>query len=115
MWLHGAVARGAQDAGSDLDIDIAIRDEDFDTFTAESTSWWAKITPTVSRREMAGMPGSFYALTPTCERVDVVTERVSALPTSSLTRRLIVFDRDGLTSHVRKPTDPGANPDVIRY
>jgi hypothetical protein len=64
MWLHGAIARGAQDAGSDLDIDIAVRDEDFDTFTAESTSWWTKITPTVSRREVANMPGSFFALTP---------------------------------------------------
>jgi predicted nucleotidyltransferase len=115
MWLHGAIARGAQDAGSDLDIDIAVRDEDFDTFTAESTSWWAKITPTVSRREMANMPGSFFALTPTCERVDVVTERVSDLSVSKLTRRVTVFDRDNLTAHVPKPTDPDANPEVIRY
>jgi predicted nucleotidyltransferase len=115
MWLHGAVARGAQDAGSDLDIDIAVRDEDFDTFTTESTSWWAKITPTVSRRQMANMPGSFFALTPTCERLDVVTERVSDLSTSKLTRRIIVFDRDNLTAHVPKPTDPDANPEVIRY
>jgi hypothetical protein len=115
MWLHGAVARAAQDAGSDLDIDIAVRDEDFDTFTAESSSWWAKITPTVSRREMANMPGSFFCLTPTCERVDVVTERVSDLPTSRLNRRLTVFDHDGLTARVPKPNDPEANPEVIRY
>jgi hypothetical protein len=115
MWLHGAIARGAQDAGSDLDIDIAVRDQDFDTFTAESTSWWAKITPTVSRREMANMPGSFFALTPTCERVDVVTERVSELSVSKLTRRVTVFDRDNLTAHVPKSTDPDANPVVIRY
>jgi hypothetical protein len=79
---------------------IAVRDEDFDTFTAESTSWWAQITPTVSRREMAQMPGSFFALTPTCERVDVVTERVSDLSASKLTRRVTVFDRDGLTVQV---------------
>ena len=103
MWLHGAVARGAHDAGSDLDIDIAVRDEDFDTFTAESTSWWAKITPTVSRRQTATMPGSFFALTPTCERLDVLTERVSDLSTSKLTRRIIVFDRDNLTAQVPKP------------
>lgn len=115
MWLHGAIARGAHDAGSDLDIDIAVRDRDFDTFAAESTSWWAKITPTVSRREMANMPGSFFALTPTCERVDVVTERVSDLSTSKLTRRVIVYDRDGLTARVPKPADPDANPEVIRY
>src|SRR5262249_43245456 len=75
----------------------------------------AKITPTVSRREMANMPGSFFALTPTCERIDVVTERVSDLSASKLTRRVTVFDRDGLTAQVPKPTDPDANPEVIRY
>jgi hypothetical protein len=115
MWLHGAIARGAHDAGSDLDIDIAVRDEDFDTFAAESASWWAKITPTVSRREMAHMPGSFFALTPTCERLDVVTERVSDLSTSTLTRRITVFDRDNLTAQVPIPTDPDASPEVIGF
>lgn len=115
MWLHGAYAQGAHDAGSDLDIDIAVRDEDFDTFTAESTSWWAKITSTVSRNQIGTMPGSFFALTPTCERVDVLTERVSDLPTSFLTRRVTVFDHDGLTAQVPKPSDPGAHPEAIRY
>jgi predicted nucleotidyltransferase len=115
MWLHGAIARGAHDAGSDLDIDIAVRDEDFTTFAAESRFWWAKITPTVSWREMANMPGSFFALTPTCERVDVVAERVSDLPASKLTRRITVFDRDGLTAHVPNPHDPDPNPEIIRY
>jgi predicted nucleotidyltransferase len=56
MWLHGAIARGGHDAGSDLDINIAVRDEDFDAFTTESATWWAKISPTVSRRAMAHMP-----------------------------------------------------------
>jgi hypothetical protein len=115
MWLHGAIARGAHDAGSDLDIDIAVRDEDFDAFTRESSSWWAKITPTVCRRDIPHMPGSFFALTPTCERIDVITERVSALSSSHLTRRLTVFDRDELTALVPSPTDPDAQPAVIHY
>jgi predicted nucleotidyltransferase len=115
MWLHGAIARGAQDAGSDLDIDIAVRDQDFDAFTAESAAWWVKITPTVSRRELPQMPGSFFALTPMCERVDVITERVSALSTSRLTRRVTIFDRDGLTALVPAPSDPAAQPEVLRY
>src|SRR4051812_23862484 len=34
MWLHGAIARGRADAGSDLDVDIAVADEHFDVFTA---------------------------------------------------------------------------------
>ena len=115
MWLHGAIARRAQDAGSDLDIDIAVRDADFDAFAAESQIWWSKIAPTVSRREIAHMPGSFFALTPTCERVDVITERVSALSTSHLTRRVTVFDRDGLTALVPAPNDPPPQPQVLQY
>lgn len=106
---------GVQDAGSDLDVDIAVRDDDFDTFIDEHTSWWPKITPAVSRRDIPGMPGSYFALTPTCERVDVLVERVSALSTSFLTRRLTVFDRDGLTAHVPTPTDPDPSPEAIRY
>ncbi len=115
MWLHGAIARGGHDAGSDLDINIAVRDEDFDAFTTESATWWAKISPTVSRRAMAHMPGSFFALTPTCERVDILTEPVSALSESNLTRRITIFDRDGLTARVPKPRDPDANPEILRY
>jgi len=115
MWLHGAIAGGAHDAASDLDIDIAVRDEDFAAFTDESHAWWAKITPTVSRREIPQMPGGFFALTPTCERVDVITERVSALSTSPLTRRVTVFDRDGLTALVPSPNDPTPQLVVIRY
>ena len=115
MWLHGAIARGAADAGSDLDIDIAVRDDDFDSFAAEWPAWLAKITPTVSAIAIPGMPGSFYALTPSCERVDVITERVSAIPASSLTRRLVVFDHHGLTELVPAPADPPPNPEVMRY
>jgi predicted nucleotidyltransferase len=115
LWVHGAIARGVQDAGSDLDIAIAVRDADFDAFTAESALWFSKITPTVSRRELAQMPGSFFALTPTCERIDIITERVSALSTSPLRRRIMVFDRDGLTALVPAPDDPPPQLHVLQY
>ena len=115
MWLHGAVARGGADAGSDLDVDIAVADEHFDAFTAEWQEWLARITDTVSAVPIPGMPGSFYALTPTCERLDVITESISALRSSPLTRRLVVFDRDGLTETVPPPNDPPPDPAIMRH
>src|ERR1700722_9822708 len=92
MWLHGALARGAADPGSDLDIDVAVIDDEFDAFAASWREWLAEITPTVSVLPVAGLPGSFYALTPTCERMDVICERLSQLSISQLTRRVTVFD-----------------------
>lgn len=113
MWLHGAIARQAADAASDLDIDIAVVDEGFDAFAESWREWLAGITPIVSAVGLG--PGSFYALTPTCARLDVISERVSALPTSWLTRRITVFDLDNLTSLVPPIDDPPPNPDTIDY
>ncbi len=114
MWLHGALARGGADAGSDLDIDIAVTDEDFDVFAAGWREWLAEITPTVSAVPIPGGPGSFYALTPTCERFDVICEKVSQTATSHLTRRIMVFDKDNLSERIPEPQDPAPDPAVIR-
>jgi predicted nucleotidyltransferase len=113
MWVHGAMARHAIDAASDLDISIAVADDEFEAFTTSWKEWLALITETVS--VVGIVPGSFYALTPTCERLDVISERVSALPHSSLRRRLVVFDRDGVTASLPQPTDPGPDKGIIRY
>jgi len=114
MWLHGALARGAADAASDLDIDVAVTDDAFDEFAASWQDWLADITPTVSAVPLA--PGSFYALTPTCERIDVISEKVSAIPTTALSRRITVFDRDGLTAQLPPPVvDPQPNPKTIGH
>jgi predicted nucleotidyltransferase len=64
MWLHGAIARGEADAGSDLDISVATLSSNFDEFAAEWRTWLAAITPTLTARPLAA--GSFYALTPGC-------------------------------------------------
>lgn len=115
MWLHGAIARSGADRASDMDIDIAVADEDFDDFAAAWTTWLADITPTVSAVPLPGMPGSLYALTPACERMDVIVERVSATSTSPLTRRLVVFDHDDLTAAVPEPADPPPDRKVMRH
>jgi hypothetical protein len=111
MWLHGAIGRGQADAGSDMDVTIAVRDEDFAAFASEWQEWLAAITPTVSARPIC--PGSFYALTPTCERFDVISERVSGLPGTSLCRRAAVFDRDSLSALIPSPADPPPDPGKI--
>jgi hypothetical protein len=113
MWLHGAVARGAADAGSDLDISLAVRDADFDAFAAERPAWLAAITPTLIARPLG--PGSFYALTETCERFDVIAEPVGRLPDTPHTRRVTVFDKDGLGHLIPPPDDPPPDTGAITY
>jgi hypothetical protein len=113
MWLHGSLARGQADAASDLDVSLAVADDGFDEFAAAWRDWLAAITPTLTARPLA--PGSFYALTPACERFDVYAERVSALPATRLTRRLVVFDRDGLDALLPPPVDPPPDPAAIAY
>ena len=108
MWLHGALARGQADAASDLDISVAIADDGFDGFAASWRDWLAAITPALTARPLAA--GSFYALTPSCERFDVIAEPVAKLPATSLTRRLVVFDRDGLDKLIPPPDDPPPDP-----
>jgi hypothetical protein len=112
IWLAGALGRGAADAASDLDFAIAVRDEDFEAFSSEWREWLAAISPTLVARELPGRPGSFYALTPACERFDVVTERVGELGTGTTGARLPVLDRDGL--HARLPAPAGRPPNAAR-
>jgi hypothetical protein len=110
IWLAGALGRGAADAASDLDFAIAVRDEEFEAFAAGWRAWLAAITPTLLARELPGRRGSFYALTTTCERIDVVTERAGELGTVQAGARLVVLDRDGLDA--RLPTPAARQPDA---
>ena len=113
MWLHGALGRGQADAGSDMDVAVAVRDENFAEFAGEWQGWLAAITPTLSARPIGA--GSFYALTRTCERFDVITERVSGLPGTSMCRRVVVFDRDNLSALIPGPADPPPDQVKISY
>ncbi|MBM4336747.1 MAG: hypothetical protein FJ108_12685 [Deltaproteobacteria bacterium] len=110
VWVSGSLARGDADAFSDLDLLVAVADAEFDSFAASWRSWLAQITPTVLAREIPFLRGSLYSLTPDCERLDVVLERVSALAVSPFRTREVVFDRDGLDARVPKPA-PASGPD----
>jgi hypothetical protein len=114
LWLSGSLARGVADAASDLDLLIAVRDEDYPAFAASWREALAAITPTVVAQPLPSLPGSFYSVTATGERLDVVMEAVGALPTSQFRYRLPVFDRDGLTALVPAPApEPGPDRDRI--
>jgi hypothetical protein len=110
VWLGGSLGRGVADAGSDLDVILTVADDSFDEFAADWRGWLARVTPTVLARELPGLPGSWYSLTPACERLDVVTERAGAEPWRGRRDRLLVFDRDGAFGSAAGPPVPAALP-----
>jgi len=112
LWLSGSLARGVADAGSDLDVIVAVADEDFEEFAQGWRKWLATITPTAIARPLPGAPGSFYSTTVDGARLDVVAEPVSQVGVHHR-YRLVVFDRDNLDSTVPQP-DPPAGPDPDR-
>jgi hypothetical protein len=115
FWLSGSLAKDTADSGSDLDCLLAIRDADFDEFAAGWREWLATVTPTLLARELPFARGSFYSTTTGCERLDVVSEAVSKVPTSRHRYRRVVFDRDGLDAAVPAPgPPPGPNLDRLR-
>jgi hypothetical protein len=113
MWLHGSAALGTADAGSDLDVSLAVRDADFGAFAGQWETWLAAISPTLTAREIAD--GSCYALTTTCERFDVISEPVSKLPDTVMTRRIVVFDKDDLHRLIPPPNDPPPDTAKISF
>jgi hypothetical protein len=113
MWVHGAMARDAADAGSDLDVSLAVRDTEFAAFAAEWETWLEAITPTLTARKIS--EGSFYALTANCERIDVISEPVSTLPGTMLSPRIVVFDKDDLHLLIPPPSDQPPNPADIAF
>jgi predicted nucleotidyltransferase len=118
VWLAGSLGRGAGDAGSDLDVVLQVADLAFDPFTQEWREWLERVTPTVLAKELPGMPGSWYSLTPKCARFDAVVVRESTRSTRlPRSRRLLVFDRqtaemnaDVSNSSSSKDIGPGAEP-----
>jgi len=124
MWLSGSVGRRVADAGSDLDIVIAIAPDSVADFAAGWRVWLAEITPTVLARPLPKLPGSFYSVTTECLRLDVVAETAGTADAESLARRLLVLDKDGGASesfpraNTGEPAENGqpspAGPDLVR-
>lgn len=112
-WLSGSIARGVADAGSDLDVVVAVADDDFAEFAERWRDWLATVAPVIIARELPGMPGSFYSVTATCERFDVVALPVSRLVESAQAALVTVMDRDNLTARITVE-QPSRGPDGER-
>ena len=100
VWLSGSLARGAADAASDLDLLVAVADDEHEEFAGSWQGWLAAITPTVLAEELWFAKGSFWSITPDYERLDVVVEKVSQLPSTLFRIRTVVFDHDGLDATI---------------
>jgi len=94
VWLGGSVGRGVADAGSDLDVVLAIAPEAFDEFAGAWRTFLHRVTPVVLARELPRLPGSFYSVTTDCLRLDVVAEPAGAARPADLDRRLLVLHKD---------------------
>jgi hypothetical protein len=95
MWLGGSLGRGVADAGSDLDVVLAVAGDSFDEFAASWRDWLGRVTPVVLARGLPRLPGSWFSLTADCLRLDVVALRADSPGPAALSRRLLVLDKDG--------------------
>jgi hypothetical protein len=101
------------DAASDLDVLLAVRDDDLEEFAAGWRPWLEAVTPTLIAFPLTFAPGSLTATTIGHLRLDVVTEKVTDLPGTPHRRRVAVLDKDELDGRVPEPA-PGAGPDLDR-
>jgi hypothetical protein len=117
MWLGGSLGRGVADAGSNLDIVVAVAPDSFAEFAGGWRAWLAGITPTVLARPLS-QPGSFHSVTPECLRLDIVAEQAGSGSAEELARRLLVLDKDGSASLAAVPAPagppPATGPDRVR-
>lgn len=109
VWLGGSLGRGTADAASDLDLVLAVLDDAFEEFAGSWRTWLADITPTVLAEELPYARGIIYSVTPDFERLDLVIEPVSALPTTLFRSRVPVIDKDRL-SEALPAAETGAGP-----
>ena len=107
LWLAGSVGRGVADAGSDLDLVVTV--VDVDAFADPAV--WDLLDPVITT-PIPGMPGCFAFTTREGLRVDVVLETPADVAGSSYSRRVAVFDRDGLA--LPAVTDEAGGPDIGR-
>ena len=105
-WVHGSVARGDADEVSDLDVIIAVDDDDLPDFAAGWRDRLDRITPTVMARPSFGNSGSWLAVTAACQRFDLWVEPSSRVEKSAVTDRHLLFDHDRLTRRVPQSPPP---------
>lgn len=113
-WLYGSVAVGLADVASDLDLLLTVADDDRDDFVGGLEEWLAPLVPSVLTRSWA--PTVVSVVTPEGLRVDVAVEAVSAVATSVIRDRELVFEREPFAAVAPAPDPPaGPNPAAIQW
>ena len=107
LWLAGSVGRGVADAGSDLDLVVTV--VEVDAFADPVV--WDLLDPVITT-PIPGMPGCFAFTTREGLRVDVVLETPADVAGSPYSRRVVVFDRDGIA--LPREADEAEGPDLGR-
>lgn len=111
FWLSGSLAKGSADVGSDLDVLLALRDEDAAAFRSGWRTWLEPIAMPLLAQELPFAEGCYTVLSSECLRLDVISETPEQVAESGHRHRLVVFDRDGLDALVPGPL-PDRGPDL---
>jgi hypothetical protein len=111
-WLEGSFAGGTADAGSDVDLHVAIEDERFDEFVDGAREWVAAVrAPHGDVRATFGPVRMFGWALDDYVRLDLFVERRSAV--ASLPRPVdprVLFDHDGVAAGFRIEKPGGGDP-----
>jgi hypothetical protein len=107
-WLEGSFAGGTADAWSDVDLHVAVADDDWDGAVSERLALIARIRPILGFVE-ATMPWGARLVSTNLSgpvRLDLFLERLSAV--ASAPRReqpVVLFDRAGITDSLQARWD----------
>jgi predicted nucleotidyltransferase len=113
-WLEGSFARATEDAWSDIDLHIAVAEEDFEAFVDEDRALLETIAPVIGLNR-ARLPG-MHLLNAALEgpvRLDLFIERLSAV--ADIPRPAapsVLFDRADVARLVQ--VDEAANARLVR-
>lgn len=111
-WLEGSFAAGTADAASDIDLHLALADDDVDAFIADARGWIAEVREPIGFLPLTFGPRRMFG----CSlndwlRLDLFVEPVSSVadPVRPLAP-LVLFDRERLTAQLRVDTEAALDP-----
>lgn len=110
-WLEGSFASGTADPWSDVDLHIAVRDEDWDGVVKDRLSLLGRIAPVLGQGETALPWGAHlvFANLGGPVRVDLYMEKVSGLAAAiRKDQPQVLFDRGGVSESLKLNWHPQA-------
>lgn len=111
-WLEGSFATGTADAGSDLDLHLAVTDEDFEAFSEQTVDWIAAARTVIGVVPLTlGARRLFACSLDDGLRLDLFVEPASAVaaPVRPVEPQTL-FDRDDLLAAVQVDASAALSP-----